>query len=168
MAIILGIDPGSRFAGFAVINHSDSQSTYIESGTICVSKELSFSSKLLYLSQEIGKVFARNNISQVSIEKAFFGKNADSAFKIGHVRGVCLLSAARHDCEVFEYAAKYAKKVVTGSGASGKDSVQAFVNQFLNLQITSFDESDALALALCHASAISIKSKLDKSLKLRI
>ena len=151
-----------------MINSNNGISKYLDSGTISIPAKNSFSSKLLLLSQELDKVFSKYKINEVSLEKAFFGKNADSAFKLGQVRGVCLLSAASHDCEVFEYAAKYAKKVVTGSGASGKDSVQAFVNQYLKLQVTSYDESDALALALCHASAAGIKNKIDKNLKLRI
>ena len=166
MSVILGIDPGSKFAGYAVVKSTKEGLSYIDSGIIKVPTKLDFSSKLFYLSQELEKLFLKYKITDLSIEKIFFGKNADSAFKLGHVRGVCLLSAARHDCEVFEYAAKYVKKVVTGSGASGKESVQTFVNQYFNLQTTSFDESDALALALCHTSAVDVKNKMNQDYRI--
>lgn len=166
MSLILGIDPGSKYTGYAIVETSEAGVKYIASGTINVPVKLSFSSKLFYLSQELEKIFSSYKISCLSIENVFFGKNADSAFKIGHVRGVCMLSAARHGCEVFEYAAKYVKKVVTGSGASGKESVQTFVNQYLNIQVKSLDESDAIALALCQASAEDVKSKMNHNFRI--
>jgi len=166
LSVILGIDPGSKYTGYAIVETSKDGVKYITSGTINVPTKLSFSSKLFYLSQELEKIFNSYKISCLSIENVFFGKNADSAFKIGHVRGVCMLSAARHGCEVFEYAAKYVKKVVTGSGTSGKESVQTFVNQFLNLQIKSLDESDAIALALCHTSAADVKNKINQNFRI--
>ncbi len=166
MSVILGIDPGSRFTGYAVVKSSSKGLSYLDSGVIKIPSKIEFSSKLFHLSQELEKLFLKFNITDLSIEKIFFGKNADSAFKLGHVRGVCLLSAARHDCEVFEYAAKYVKKVVTGSGASSKESVQTFVNQYFNLQTTNVDESDALALALCHTSAVDVKNKMSQDYRI--
>ena len=144
--MILGIDPGSRFTGFAIISQ---QGEYVDSGVINLSHHKEFKSKLFTLSQQLENIYSKYPIESLSLEKIFLGKNADSAFKLGHARGVCLLSAGRHDAHVFEYAAKYVKKVITGSGGSDKHSVQYFVNRYFNVDLTKEDESDALALAYC-------------------
>ena len=144
--MILGIDPGSRYTGYAVLSKDGS---YIDSGVIVLAKFKDFKSKLYNLSQQLDLIYSKYPIKMLSLEKIFLGKNADSAFKLGHARGVCLLSAGRHDVEVFEYAAKYVKKVITGSGNSDKLTVQTFVNKFFNLNLTKEDQSDALALAYC-------------------
>ncbi len=150
MSIILGIDPGSKYTGVGIIKKEGSDFTYIHSEVFALPVKASFSQKLYTLSQELDRIYRQFPISATSVEKIFYGKNVDSAFKLGHIRGVCLCTSARHGVQVFEYAAKYAKKVVTGSGSSSKESVQNFVNQLLKVNITKLDESDALALSLCH------------------
>ncbi len=144
--MILGIDPGSRFTGYAVIDLSNE---YVTSGVINLSSKKEFKNKLFFLSQQLDQLYTQYNISYLSLEKIFLGKNADSAFKLGHARGVCLLSAGRHGAHVFEYAAKYVKKIATGSGSSDKLTVQSILNKVYQTQILKEDESDALALAYC-------------------
>ena len=88
----------------------------------------------------------------------------DSAFKLGHVRGICLAAAARHGAQVVEYAAKTVKKVVTGSGAADKEQVRLVILNLLQLKAEVgdlLDATDALALAFCHAE----KSRAERLLK---
>lgn len=150
MAIILGLDPGSQRAGFAVIDKQPNKLQSIESGTVVIDKSLSWEKKLLFISNSLDEVFLRHRPEEFVIEKAFFGKNAESAFKLGQVRGVLLLLAGKYHCKVFEYAAKKIKKSVTGHGGATKEHVQLIVSRLLNInEFSSFDESDAMATALC-------------------
>jgi len=64
---------------------------------------------------------------------------------------------------VSEYSPREVKKSVVGNGAASKEQVQYMVNHLLSLKKKKipFDESDALAVALCHS--FRIKSLIPKS-----
>ncbi len=92
-----------------------------------------------------------NFFRKCSVEKIFLGRNADSAFKLGHARGVALSLAGQHQLEVGEYATRHVKKMLTGSGAATKEQVQFMIEQLLQTKVKELDATDALALAVCHA-----------------
>lgn len=151
--LILGLDPGSRRTGFGVISAAGGTLRHVDHGVIELKETWPLPQRLHVLSEELHKVFARHGAAETVVEKIFFGKNADSAFKLGHARGVCLMLAGRHGHSVHEYAARFVKKCVTGSGAASKDHVQLVIGQLLGLRAGSliYDASDALALAVTHA-----------------
>src|SRR5690606_34206106 len=103
--------------------------------------------------------------SAVVIERIFLGRNADSAFKLGHARGVCLQAAAAAGVEVFEYAARHVKKAVTGSGAAEKEHVKLIVENLLGIRTEFLDASDALALAVTHARSLQTHAILKGALQ---
>lgn len=152
MSIILGIDPGSQITGFGVIDTSKEKPRALSHGIIQLkSGNLSFNDRLLLLSQNLDLILKKYQPEIVVVEKLFLGKNPDSAFKLGHARGICVAKAMESRCQVFEYTPREVKKSVTGSGASDKIQV-AEVLKFI-LQIGHFDfldASDALALAYHH------------------
>ncbi len=152
MPIILGIDPGSQITGFGVIDTSKEKPRAISHGIIQLKTgNLSFNDRLLLLSQNLDHILTKYQPDIVVVEKLFLGKNPDSAFKLGHARGICIAKAMENRCQVFEYTPREVKKTVTGSGASDKIQV-AEVLKFI-LQIGHFDfldASDALALAYHH------------------
>lgn len=122
----------------------------IEWGVIDIPKKLDFASKLLFLAEKLAEVITRLKPVEVAVERIFLGKNADSAFKLGHVRGICMLEARRAGCEVFEFAARSVKKTVTGHGGADKDQVTLMMqNIFKAEKPVRSDASDALALAYC-------------------
>lgn len=66
------------------------------------------------------------------------------------------MRAHHQNSEVFEYEARRVKKVVTGTGAAGKDQVRSVVQSLLQLSTEArFDATDALSLALCHMREIN-------------
>lgn len=150
---ILGIDPGSRITGYGLIRADGDKLTHIEHGIIDLQSDDIMPHRLDRLFNELNGIFQRHSVSCAVVEKVFFGKNADSAFKLGQARGVCLLAAARNQVPVEEFAARYVKKCVTGSGSASKDHVQLMVFNMLGLkpQTVKFDASDALALAVTQA-----------------
>ena len=161
MTTVLGLDPGSQIAGYAVIQQSGDRVRRVDSGSLILPKKASYSERLMVLHQHLDEIFKAHQPNVVVVEKAFFGKNADSAFKLGQVRGVCLLLAAQYGAELHEYAAKRIKKVITGSGAATKEHVQMVVSAMIGQPVQgTFDESDALAIAFCHLNEQSVKDKL--------
>ncbi|MBX7231141.1 MAG: crossover junction endodeoxyribonuclease RuvC [Bdellovibrionales bacterium] len=148
---IIGIDPGSRLTGFGVIEKSGYQFRYLDHGVISIPLQLTFAERLAYLAKMLRPLWSKYPQSVTVVEKVFLGKNVDSAFKLGHARGVCLLVAAEHGSPVFEYASRSVKKSLTGNGGASKDQVQLMVQQFLQTKIQGLhDGTDALALAICH------------------
>lgn len=154
---IIGIDPGSRFLGFGVIEYQSGVYKPVEYGTLKFNSDDNLTRRLLQVGDEIEDLFKTYQADQLAIEKIFLGKNADSAFKLGHVRGVVLYHALKQGMETFEYATRSVKKGVTGNGGAEKDHVRMVIQKILNIPtVKSLDASDALALACYHAQQIKI------------
>ncbi len=150
--IILGVDPGTLFTGYGVI-HYDKELKYISSGIIKLSSKQSMAERLEIIYNELHNVIIQFSPTEFSIETAFFGKNVQSALKIGYARGVSILAAAHNKLSVNEYSPREIKKSIVGSGSSSKEQVNFMVKTLLRLdkEFSKLDESDALASAICHA-----------------
>ena len=164
--LILGIDPGSHRTGFGLIAVSGARIRHVHHGIIQLEAKAPLPERLKALQIGLARLYAEFEIGATSLEKIFFGKNASSAFVLGHARGVCLLASAQARVPVAEYAAKYVKKCVTGSGAASKEHVQLIVFNLLRVkpETNAFDASDALSLALTHARVeeTSLRLKLQR------
>lgn len=156
--IILGIDPGSRFLGFAVLEVTSTQPLVmkaLEYGVLKFNAEEQLSTRLLEIGEGVRDLIKSYKPDHVSLEKIFLGKNADSAFKMGHARGVVLYEALKAGCEVYEYATRVVKKGITGNGGAEKEHVRLVVQNLLKLPpVKSLDASDALAMACFHATQL--------------
>lgn len=151
MAIIIGVDPGSICLGFGVLRSHPHHLEHLASGTIRLKQKL-LADRLLHLSKEIRELLIRYLPQSMVIEKVFLGKNVQSAFKLGMVRGVCICEARRNGVSVYEYSPRTVKKGVSGSGAANKEQVQRIVEYELNVRdLDGLDASDALSLAIHHA-----------------
>lgn len=149
---MLGIDPGSLKTGFGVIEFDGERLEHVNHGVIFVDDEKDLSRRLLALGDHLRTILKKYRPDHVVIEKIFLGKSVDSAFKLGHARGITLAEAARCGAEVHEYATRSVKKGVAGTGAAGKEEVYQAVRAQLRLQsLVNFDASDALALAIFHS-----------------
>lgn len=164
---ILGVDPGSRITGFGVIRVHNGRIEHINHGVILLDGDHSFPLRMKELGFAFREVMEKYQPHQVVIEKIFLGKNADSAFKLGHARGVIMYEAGRGEASVYEYATRSVKKSVTGNGGSSKEDVQAVLKATLNLKtIQRIDASDALAMACHHAYEIQKKSIIERAVSL--
>lgn len=167
MDIILGIDPGSRHTGFGVLAVDGDDVAHVDHGVISLNEKWSLAERLKALHHGLNELYLKHAVHTTVVEKIFFGKNADSAFKLGHARGVCLMMSAQHGSELAEYAAVSVKKCVTGSGGASKDHVQMVVFNLLRVRPLNarLDASDALALAIAHARLREVKARLKKAME---
>ena len=79
-------------------------------------------------------------------------RNAASALKLGHARGVALVASQLRSLTVHEYTPTQIKQSITGRGRGTKEQVQHMVKVLLSLSAApQQDAADALAVALCHA-----------------
>ena len=151
MAIILGIDPGSRITGYGVIRAQGRQMDYLGSGCIRIA-EGSLADKLRQVHDGVRELILQFQPEEFAIERVFMARNADSALKLGQARGAAIVAAACLDLPVAEYAPREIKLAVVGTGAAQKAQVQAMVTQLLNLSASpQSDAADALGVAICHA-----------------
>lgn len=165
--IILGVDPGSRITGFGVVRVQNGKIEHINHGVIVMDGDDAFPLRMKELGSAFREVMEKYKPQQVVIEKIFLGKNADSAFKLGHARGVIMYEAGLGGAEVQEYATRSVKKGVTGNGGSSKEDVQAVLKMMLSLKtISRIDASDALAMACYHAFEIKKKAIMQRAVSL--
>ncbi len=152
--IILGIDPGSRKTGFAVIDVDGSKIRAVDYGTIFLTDTRSMPEKLVRIFEHVTGLFDRFRISAVAVEAGYYGKNAQSAYKLGYARSAAVLAAAMKRVEVVEYSPRKVKQAVTGNGNASKVQVKYMIKKLLagaGDMIFREDEADACAVAICHA-----------------
>ena len=148
---ILGIDPGSRVTGFGIIDSDGSRSRHVASGCVRTAGD-DLPARLGEIYRELHAVIAAHEPHQVAVEQVFMARNASAALKLGQARGAAIVAAVDHQLPVYEYSAREVKQALVGKGSAEKEQVQYMVQLLLGLQgKMSLDESDALAIALCHA-----------------
>ena len=151
MAIILGIDPGSRITGYGVIKQVGSKFEYLGSGCIRVQGD-DLPGRLQQVYNGVSEIISQFQPTSFAIEQVFMAKNADSALKLGQARGAAIVAATNQSLPVSEYSARQIKQSVVGKGSAEKSQVQHMVTYLLKLPATpQADAADALAVALCHS-----------------
>jgi crossover junction endodeoxyribonuclease RuvC len=148
---VLGIDPGSRATGYGVIDSTRQASTYVTSGCIRT-QSTNFPERLGEIFNGLQAIIAETKPAQVAIEQVFMAKHPGSALKLGQARGAAITAAVTLQLPIYEYAPRAIKQAIVGTGAAEKNQVQHMIKLLLNRQQKmGLDESDALAVALCHA-----------------
>jgi crossover junction endodeoxyribonuclease RuvC len=166
--IILGVDPGTLITGFGIIEVEHNTYSVLTYDVIKNASDRSMPIRLKQIYDRLCKIIHQYHPDEFAIETAFYGKNAQSALKLGHARGVSILAAVNFQIPTTEYSPREVKKAVTGNGAASKQQVQFMVKSQLKLREAPkfFDTSDALAIALCHSFRImgsKTKSRLTRT-----
>jgi crossover junction endodeoxyribonuclease RuvC len=141
---ILGLDPGLRRTGWAVVALEGSRLSHLAHGVVAPSAEAALAERLLVIHRGVTS----------AIEETFVTANGASTLKLGHARAAAMLAPAAAGLLVAEYAAKVVKKAIVGTGAADKDQVAFMVARLLpGAGAPTRDAADALAVAICHAHA---------------
>jgi crossover junction endodeoxyribonuclease RuvC len=150
MAVILGIDPGSRLTGYGVVRQTGQKFEYIASG--CIRLTLNdIPDRLKQIFDGVSEIIQQTQPDVFAIEQVFMARNPDSALKLGQARGAAIVAAKNAGLEVFEYSARQVKQAVVGTGAADKAQVQHMIRTLLKLPGNpQADAADALAVAMCH------------------
>ena len=152
---LLGIDPGTRFVGWGLIERTsaDCSLRLVDYGCIAPDAKLPLHHRLCHIFTELEEMLKRTRPVAAALEETFAGVNMKSALSMGHGRGIALLCLARANLDILELSPRSIKQAVTGSGASGKTHVAAMVAAHLHLPKVNASEhvSDALAAAIALA-----------------
>ena len=166
---VLGIDCGCEATGYGIIETDGRRHRLVKAGTIRTSSRKPFPERLRLIADELARLMADYSANgsplAVAVEEVFFAANVKSALKLGHVRGVALLEAARAGLSVSEYSPLEVKSSVVGYGRAEKHQVERMVQSLLGLAEPpeSEDAADALAVAICHAHHSFAQQKMRPS-----
>lgn len=150
---IIGIDPGLRKTGWGVIESDGVRLTYVASGQIKAPTEPALSVRLADIFRELTTVLATYTPDEAAVEETFVNDNARATLKLGQARGAAMLAPAMQGLRVAEYAPNLIKKSVVGSGHADKTQITTMIGFLLpRADVSSSDEADALAIAICHAN----------------
>ncbi|WP_372653940.1 crossover junction endodeoxyribonuclease RuvC [Halobacteriovorax sp.] len=150
---ILGIDPGSRKAGWALIEKKGRKTIYLSSGTLRYDKIDNFMDRLGVIYASIEELMKEHSPDEVSVESLIYVKSVTSLAKLAQARGAMLAAIIpSHKGKVFEYSPNLIKSAVSGYGHADKSAIEKTMKMiFGKIEFSTNDESDALAIALCHA-----------------
>ena len=159
---VLGIDPGSDTTGWGIVEGDGRRYRVIEYGAIRTSTRDTFPARLLKISNGIEELIQRHSPDACAIEDGFLKTNVKVTLKLGQVRGIALLAAARASIEIHEYSPRLVKQTVVGYGNAEKHQVQEMVRVLLSLKSSPepHDAADALAVAICHFHHAGIQQRL--------
>ena len=111
MALIIGIDPGSRITGYGIINWVGNTREYVDSGCIRIQGDI-LAERLHQIYKGVTELITAYSPQYMAIEKVFMARNPDSALKLGQARGVAMVAGANQGLPVSEYSARQVKQAV--------------------------------------------------------
>ena len=169
--IVLAIDPGSVTAGYALLQKEGRKINYIESGILKFNEKDEFLHRVKDIYDQTLSLIDKHSPDEVALESLIFVKSPAALIKLAQSRGTMLaaLSQQYHQ-RIFEYSPNLVKQTVTGHGHADKEGIQKFLQQYFGISgFKTHDESDAVAIALCHllnrGAVIPIPQKQKKSSK---
>ena len=149
---IMGIDPGTNYMGYGVIEIRDGKPQALVMGEIDMHKIKDAHKKLAYIFERVRNLTETYRPAEVAFEAPFFGENVQSMLKLGRAQGVAMAAALSCNKSVAEYAPSRIKQAITGTGAASKEQVAAIVMRTLKIEQPprKLDATDGMAVALSH------------------
>ena len=167
--IILGVDPGTLFMGYALLHTLGQQVEILDFGVLDVHK---LDGQYPRLQKEF--FFLQDLIDQyhpscLAIETQFVDKNPQTMIKIVHAQGVAIAAALSKDVPIYEYSPMKIKMAITGNGHSSKEQVAGMLQRFLHIpddqMPKKLDATDALGIAYCHFLQLGLPINKDAGAK---
>ena len=148
--LILGLDPGLAYTGFAVLRSSDHDLSLVRMGAIRTSSRARLPQRLHVLYVGICRLFEESRPDMAGMEDVFSSARYPKAgLTLAQVAGVILLAAEMHKVPIVEIPAREIRSSLVGYGNAKKEQIREAVKRVLRLDWTgSYHEADALAVAL--------------------
>ena len=157
----LGIDPGSRVTGWAVVERTGGAFRHVDNGLVRLRASAPIAERLAQLLAECQALMARFGPTVVVLERNFVARNVQSAFRIGEARGVVLAAAATAGIPISEHAPAEVKLAAVGHGGADKTTVARGIAARLGLpEPPAADAADAVAVALCWLQQAPLRAAL--------
>jgi len=155
---ILGIDPGTRNLGYAIISLEGNSMKLIEAGLIKMKPD-ELQVQIPQMIEGFDLIFKAHQIDEVAMEDIFYAHNPKTTIKLAQFRGAMMLKILQEFGQFSEYTALQVKKALTGKGKAQTEQVAFMVQRLLGIkkEIKPLDISDAMAVAITHAQRIKIR-----------
>ena len=152
---ILGIDPGTRNCGYAIVEKNGNSLKLIEAGLIKIKTKI-LQEQIVEMTEGFDLIFDKHIINEVSIEDMFYAFNPKTVIKLAQFRGAISLKILQKFGNFAEYTPLQVKQAVTGNGKATKEQVAFMVKRLLGVkkEIKPLDITDAIAIALTHAQRL--------------
>ena len=149
---IMGIDPGTNYMGYGVLEVEGRTLRPVVLGDIDLHRLTDPYAKLRYIFERVGALIDEYRPREVALESPFFGENVQSMLKLGRAQGVAMAAALSRGLPVSEYAPMRIKQAITGRGSAAKEQVASIVCRILTVDRPPkrLDATDGMAVALCH------------------
>lgn len=151
---IMGIDPGTNYMGYGIIDIVRGKPEAVVMGEIDMHKIADAHKKLRYIFERVRSLTEGYQPTEVAFESPFFGENIQSMLKLGRAQGVAIAAvlSVEGNIVIEEYAPTRIKQAITGRGQASKQQVATMINSILGTDYTprKLDATDGMAVALCH------------------
>jgi len=152
----IGVDPGSRYTGYGIVEGDGFRLKYIHHGTVKLPAARPLCERLKIIFEEIKASIREYGPEFMAVEEVFFAKNVKSALSLGQARGAVILAGASLGLSIHEYSALRIKQSVAGYGKAAKEQVAGMIQRLLRIDgAIEPNAADALAVAVCHISTHS-------------
>jgi len=162
---ILGVDPGSRHCGWAVLEKGNGRCKIllIAYGVIKLDASQDVVKRLPNLALQIQKIVRDYRPQIACVEDIFLSKNARAALILGQARGAILGVLGLEEVAIETLGAKRVKQILCGNGNSTKDQVAQMVVRLFDLvSRPKEDAADAIAIAYSAIALMSMPTKMIK------
>lgn len=147
---VLGIDPGSRATGWALVI-AEGNRYRLETAGVVRPRGDHRHGRLADLQHRLAKVARDVDPDCAAVESSFSGLNPKSGLALAESRGVILAVLGGLDLEVSSYSPAEVKSAVVGHGRAEKQQVNYMVVRLLSLDTKPpSDAADAMAVAITH------------------
>ncbi|HLL41921.1 MAG TPA: crossover junction endodeoxyribonuclease RuvC, partial [Segetibacter sp.] len=111
--VILGIDPGTLFMGYAVMEVTSGKPQLLTMDVLKLSSKKDAYERLQKIHIKICELIVSYKPDTFAIEAPFYGKNVQSMLKLGRAQGVAIAAAMQSGLTVTEYSPKKVKQSIT-------------------------------------------------------
>jgi crossover junction endodeoxyribonuclease RuvC len=150
---VLGIDPGTASCGYGIVHESEGRLRATVHGSWSTPAGQRQDLRLKTIFDAVGALIAEHAPAAVALEESYVGADARIALFVGQARGAVLVACAAAGVEAVEYAPARVKQAVCGYGRADKAQVQRMIKLVLGVDVLNNHAADALAVAICHATA---------------
>jgi crossover junction endodeoxyribonuclease RuvC len=150
--IVLGLDPGSRTTGFAVVEFTATTRKVLICDVLKLDKIEEHQDRLKELFEQIQQLIVLYKPTTAAVETPVYGKDPLAMLKLGRAQAACMLAPKLAGLTISEYYPKAVKKAITGNGNATKEQVARMLEHMTGLDFDhiKLDATDALSVAIAH------------------
>jgi len=151
--VVLGIDPGLKTTGFALLKSTARGSiSILDYGFLALPSSRPIPTRIGLFYDFFLEKTAKFPVASIALETPFLGKNTQSFLKLGYLRGILYLLGNQKSLVLCDFTPSQVKQSVTGYGMASKEQVARALSLYfptIRKEVLKNDVTDALAIALC-------------------